>query len=393
VIAPDQRTPKARGSARDDLTAPSMLRETEPPKFVSADPLPSTVSTNRVRRACIRAGVLLVFAIVVIVLLPGLGGLRGRFAQAQPVWIVIGCALEVLSTLSYVLAFRFVFCTRMSWGTSYKIGMAEQGVDSLLPVGGAGGLAFGAWALRRGGMAADEIARKTVAFFLLTSVPNVATLALVGVALAIGIFPGRANLALTLIPTAAAAFAIAATLGLGRFSRRLETRLRQTKRSRLTKIAPAFRATSDGVDDALRLLRHGGPLLLLGVLGYMVFDILVLWASFRALGSTPELAIIWIAYLIGQLGNLIPIPGGIGGVELGLIGALVLYGLPAVTSTAAVLVYRALELWIPAALGGIAFFQLRALLRRESESIELCQPGHAVEIIGRGPVTRPAESA
>ena len=61
----------------------------------------------------------------------------------------------------------------MSWGTSYKIAMAELGADSLLPVGGAGGLALGAWALRRGGMPADEIAHKSVAFFLLTSAPNV----------------------------------------------------------------------------------------------------------------------------------------------------------------------------------------------------------------------------
>jgi uncharacterized protein (TIRG00374 family) len=118
----------------------------------------------------------------------------------------------------------------------------------------------------------------------------------------------------------------------------------------------------------------------------MLLDILVLWASFRALGSTPQLTIVWIACLIGQLGNLIPIPGGIGGVEAGLIGTLVLYGLPAVTSTAAILLYRAIELWIPAALGMVAFVQLRALLRREADAIEICQPGQVVEIIGQGPV-------
>src|SRR5258708_5979446 len=102
------------------------------------------------------------------------------------------------------LAFRHVFCTRMSWGTSYKIAMAEQGANSLLPVGGAGGLALGAWALRRGGMPAEEIARKTVAFFLLTSVPNVGTLVLIGVGLAVGILPGHASLVLTVGPATVA---------------------------------------------------------------------------------------------------------------------------------------------------------------------------------------------
>jgi uncharacterized protein (TIRG00374 family) len=110
----------------------------------------------------------------------------------------------------------------------------------------------------------------------------------------------------------------------------------------------------------------------------MAFDIFVLWASFRALRSAPEVSIVWIAYLIGQLGNWLPLPGGIGGVEIGLIGVLVLFGLPVATATAAVLLYRVIELWIPGALGIVAFVQLRRLLRREAESIELCQPGDAV---------------
>jgi uncharacterized protein (TIRG00374 family) len=119
----------------------------------------------------------------------------------------------------------------------------------------------------------------------------------------------------------------------------------------------------------------------------LVFDQLAFWASFRAVGAAPGLAVIWMAYLIGQLGNWLPVPGGIGGVELGLVGALVLYGLPAVTATAAVLLYRVIELWIPAVLGMAAFVQLRLLLSREAEAIKLCTPGDIVEIVGLGPAT------
>jgi uncharacterized protein (TIRG00374 family) len=114
-----------------------------------------------------------------------------------------------------------------------------------------------------------------------------------------------------------------------------------------------------------------------GIVGFLVFDMLVFWASFRAVGASPELALIWMAYLIGQLGNWLPVPGGIGGTELGLVGALLLYGLPALTATAAVLLYRVIELWIPAVLGIAAFAQLRLLLRRETEAIKLCKPGRA----------------
>ena len=105
------------------------------------------------------------------------------------------------------------------------------------------------------------------------------------------------------------------------------------------------------------------------------------------MGATPELPLILMAYLIGQLGNWLPVPGGIGGTELGLVGALVLYGLPALTATAAVLLYRVIELWIPAVLGITAFVQLRLLLRRETEAIKLCKPGDTVEIFGLGPAT------
>jgi uncharacterized membrane protein YbhN (UPF0104 family) len=118
---------------------------------------------------------LVAIAVVVVTLAPGLGELRSRFANARPVWIVIACGFEVLSVLAYVPAFRAVFCTRMSWATSYKIGVAEEGAGSLFPLGGAGSLALGVWALRRGGMPAEEIARKTIAFFLLTSAVPVAS--------------------------------------------------------------------------------------------------------------------------------------------------------------------------------------------------------------------------
>ena len=68
------------------------------------------------------------------------------------------------------------------------------------------------WALRRGGMPAGEIARKTVAFFLLTSAPSVVLLLLFGVGLATGILPGGGGLLLTVLPAVVAAGAIAATL-------------------------------------------------------------------------------------------------------------------------------------------------------------------------------------
>jgi uncharacterized membrane protein YbhN (UPF0104 family) len=348
--------------------------------------LPASVSSRKVKQGVIRLGGVVVLVVILIELLPGLGSLRSKFANASIPWIAVGTAFEVLSTLAYWPAFRSVFCTRMSWSHSYKIALAEEGADSVLPVGGAGGLALGAWALRRAGMPAGDIGRKTVAFFLLTSVPNVVSLALVGLGLAIRLLPGSASPALELVPVAVAAGAVTLTLALGRLSRKFADKVAAREGSRLARLAPALEAIADGVQEAIRLLRVGDPWLLVGIAGYMVFDILVLWASFRSIGIPAELTLLWMAYVIGQLGNLIPLPAGIGGVELGLVGMLVVYGFKAVPATAAVLIYRAIQLWVPAVLGGVAFVQLRALLRNEAESIELCKPGEVVEILGAGPV-------
>jgi hypothetical protein len=60
----------------------------------------------------------------------------------------------------------------MSLRTSYRLGKSELAVGSLVPASGPAGLAFGAWALRRGGMQVRDIARRTVAFFVLKSAVN-----------------------------------------------------------------------------------------------------------------------------------------------------------------------------------------------------------------------------
>jgi uncharacterized protein (TIRG00374 family) len=213
-------------------------------------------------------------------------------------------------------------------------------------------------------------------------------LLVLGAGLATGVFPGGGGILLTVLPAVVAAGAIAATLALRRLASQAQAwAMSRGKGSKWLRLAAALTATSDGIEEALHQLRQANLLLIVGLVGYLVFDQLAFWASFRAVGLSPELAVIWIAYLIGQLGNWIPVPGGIGGVELGLVGALVLYGVPALPATAAVLLYRVVELWIPAVLGIAAFAQLRLLLRRETEAIKLCGPGETVEIVGLGPAT------
>jgi uncharacterized protein (TIRG00374 family) len=360
------------------------------PAVPTADELavPPELSQRRLRSRLL-IGVFIVIAIVLVVtLLPGLGALRSRLSHADPGWLLLGAVLKVLSGLGYVVVFRMVFCRRMSWRVSYQVGMSELGANALFPTGGAGGLVLGAWALRRGGMSGREIGRRTVAFFLLTSLPNVVALIGVGLGLAVGLFPGESNLLLTLVPAAIAVLGIVGALLAGRLAARLqrgiERRTSGEPSGKLRATTEMLRALANGVDEALALLRERNALLILGLVAYLAFDVMVLWVGFRAFGAAPPLAIVWIAYLIGELGGLIPVPGGIGGVDAGLVGTLVLYGVPLAPATAAVLVYRAIALWVPAVLGSFAFVGLRRTLRDEAEQIAVCAPQTEMEVIGLG---------
>jgi uncharacterized membrane protein YbhN (UPF0104 family) len=367
-----------------------VLRETPDVADVHSEDLdvPEELSRRKLRtRVLIALGLLLV-VLAAVTLLPGLSGLRTRLAHASPGWLALGALLKLLSGFGYVAVFRMTFCRRMSWRVSTQIGMSEFGANALLPTGGAGGLALGAWALKRGGMPGEEIAKRTVAFFLLTSLPNVLGVIFLGAALALGVLGGESNLLLTALPAAIAAVALAGTIAGGRLARRYEQRKRESGRHLRSKRALAavkgLAALADGVDESLALLREGNAILIAGLLAYLLFDVLILWAGFRALGSSPPIAILALAYLIGELGGLIPIPGGLGGVDAGLLGTLVLYHVSITSAAGAVLAYRAIALSVPAVVGAFAFAALRRTLNSEAEQISVCAPQTEMEIIGLG---------
>jgi hypothetical protein len=62
--------------------------------------------------------------------------------------------------------------------------------------------------------------------------------------------------------------------------------------------------------------------------------------------------------------NMLPIPGGIGAVDLGLVGMLAVYGAPLSTAAAAVLIFRVISLWVPTLVGTVAYVLLRRDLHR-----------------------------
>lgn len=329
------------------------------------------VEPDQLRNRLAVGAVVLVALALAVLALPGLDDLRSRLARVDPEWLALAALLEMASCAAFVVAFRGIMCRQLPWRFSARIGMAVQGTNVLVPTGGAGGLAFAAWALHRAGMSSRAIARRTVTLFVATSSVNFLTALAGGVLLALGIVAGDVAPALWLGPAAAALLVIVVVAQvpwvLDRFRPRLRGRL----------AAETRRAVADGIRDVGRLPRQRRLGAVLGAAGYMFFDLAALAAAFAAVGAPLELGILLVAYPLGQLGGLIPLPGGVGGTDGALIGVFVLYGSPLAAATAAVLAYRVFQLGIPALLAAPAIGGTLQALRRRPEVLAPCDTAPA----------------
>jgi uncharacterized membrane protein YbhN (UPF0104 family) len=229
-----------------------------------------------------------------------------------------------------------------------------------------------AWALRQAGMPRRTVADKTLAFLVLTYAVYTLALLVTGVGLRTGLFPGPAPWAMTVLPAIFAGIAMAIALLLSAVPTDLQRRLEGHARSRgrlarvAQRVANAPAAFSAGVREAWEHLRSGDPALL-GAVVFWGASIGVLWASFHAFGEAPPVAVIVMAFFVGMLGNLLPLPAGIGGVDGGMIGAFVAFGVDFGLATVAVLVFRGFTFWLPTLPGAVAYFQLRRTVARWRE--------------------------
>lgn len=320
----------------------------------------------------------LIFAIFVLsavaflyFVLPKLTGLKdtwSRLDTGDPIWLAAAVLFECLSFLGYVWLFRTVFVRgegRIGWGPSYQITMAGVLATRLFAAAGAGGIALTAWALRRSGMDRRTVAQRMVAFIVLLYTVYAVALIVGGFGLYTGLFPGNAPFAVTMIPAifGASAFVLIYTTAL--VPEDVERRLAgwaeghgRTHRL-VARFAAAPVSVASGVREAVSIIQAGEWGVLGGAL-WWGFDIATLWAAFHAFSSdTPEIAIIVVAYFVGMLGNTLPLPGGIGGVDGGMIGAFAAFGVDFGLATVAVLTYRAFAFWLPTLPGAVAYLQLR----------------------------------
>ena len=326
------------------------------------------------------------FLYLVLPNLPGVSAVH-EIEHGDTWWIAIGVLLEILSFAGYVVLFRSVLLRgreSIGWAASYEITMAGVAATRLFAAAGAGGVALTAWALRRSGMEPRLVACRMVAFMVLLYVVYAGSLLLDGIGLGSGLFPGGGSFAITIVPAIVAfvLFAIVGAVALlpGDAERRLERWASGSGRVAhwLARAVTVPALGASGVRMAVALLRSRDPRLL-GAVAWWGFDISVLWAMFHAFGSPPPFTVIWMAYFVGMLGNLLPLPGGLGGVEGGMIGSLAAFGVDLNLAVLAVLAYRAISFWLPTPLGVVAYLQLRRTVShwREEQNAPTAPTDHA----------------
>lgn len=343
------------------------------------------VSAMLLDRRRLAFGALLVLALVVAiyVLFPRIVGLNdelARISDAAWYWVVIAVVFNVGAFGAYVALFRGVLGgnasaavrRRLDANASYQITMAGLAATRIFSAAGAGGIVLSYWALRKAGMPRRRSACRMVAFLVLMYSVYGISLILFGVLLRTGVLPGEAPIAGTIVPAALAggAFAIAGLIALipGDLERRLSSFRGKGRLARTAaKLAPVPATAATGIRTAWDYVRHPrqGALAMCGAVGFWAANIGVLWASFEAFGGHVPFGVLVQGFFVGMAANLIPSPaGGVGSVDAGMIGAFVLFGIPAGVVFPAVLTYRVIAFWLPIPPGIVAFFQLRHTVAR-----------------------------
>jgi uncharacterized protein (TIRG00374 family) len=336
--------------------------ENEDPKFLESP------------RRIVQTLVVAMLAIVAIYLLfpqvVGVGDGLDTLTEGDPVWIVVALAFALAMFASYVALFRGVVgkAVRLRWTESYQITMAGLAATRLFSAGGAGGIVLTYWALRKAGMPRKDAAARMVAFNVLLYAVYMLTLLLNGIFMSSGVFSVPAPAGMTVVPAAIAGGVIVVFLLITLIPGDLERQFSSVSQKRWTgrllkRLSTVPSTLAVGTREAFRFVRdpRQGSLAIAGAVGFWASQIAILWASFHAFGASVPIAVIVQAFFVGMFANLIPLPGGVGGVDAGMIGAFALFdlGIGAATIFAAVLTYRLIAFWLPLPPGVVAFIQLR----------------------------------
>jgi uncharacterized membrane protein YbhN (UPF0104 family) len=313
---------------------------------------------------------LLIFCVGAFLLLrltPSLTQALNSLRRVSWRWLLVALALETLSELGYVLAWRRIVDpertldrTGRGGRLDARLAWAQLGGGLLVPAGSFSGVGAGAVLLHRFGVPLERVAKREFNLSFLNTGVDALALMLFGVLLALALVPGKHDLVLTVVPAAVAAAGVVGGIVLARRAERFAARLQ----SRHGRVAAAVETVAGAVGDTSRLVFDRRDWCsLIGAGAYLAFDVLVLWSAFYAVHAhaVPAFAPVMMAYIIGALGGSLPLPAGIGAIG-GIGGCLIIYGAKPNAAAGAAVLYGAIGLIVPLVGGVIAYLLLRRQL-------------------------------
>jgi uncharacterized membrane protein YbhN (UPF0104 family) len=313
------------------------------------------VSTHQVIVLLVASAVMVAGLVVIAPALADLPDVWTKLSDGHLGWLALALVLEALSFVGHAILFRAVSVegggTRIGLRASTEITLAGHAATRLFASAGAGGIALTAWALKKSGMEARDVAARMTTFMVLLYAVYMGALVVFGLGLYLGLMPGGGSFAMTMVPAIFGALVIA-IVACAQFVRRGETRIQKW-------LSPI----GDGVRDARNLVMRGNAGLL-GAIMWWAFDIACLWACFEAFGDSPAVAVLVLAYFVGMMANVLPLPGGVGGVDGGMIGMFVAFGVNPSTAIVAILAYRFFAFWLPIGPGAISYATLRGTIAK-----------------------------
>jgi uncharacterized membrane protein YbhN (UPF0104 family) len=265
----------------------------------------------------------------------------------NPVWLLAAVGFEIGSCLSYVLVFQRFF-PEPPRPVSRQVAWLAMGAGAVLPGGNFSSAATTGWLLRDHGIGARRLVERCGALLCFLTLFGFFINGLAGAALLVGIGRGPHDLEHAGIPILVSFFVIGSAGAAMIIGRRHHARVPAAARS--------VAASLHGAWESL-LNPHWR---MLGAAGFQWLDMGALWAACRATGHPIGVLALAVAYFVGYLATMIPMPAGLGVLDSGLAGALVLYGFSPTASVGAVLVYHGISVWVPGLGGLIAWLPTRA---------------------------------
>jgi uncharacterized membrane protein YbhN (UPF0104 family) len=291
-------------------------------------------------------------------------------SDMNPLWVLAVFGLELGSCLSYVVFFRRFF-PEPSRPLGRRVAWIAMGAGALLPGGNFSSAATTGWLLRKHEISARRLIERCGALLCFLTLFGFFVNGVAGAVLLVGIGRGPHDLEHTGIPILVSLFVIGSAAAMMVIGRHYGARAPGVAQSVAASLEGAWRRL---IDPHWRML---------GAAGFLLLDMAALWAACRATGHPLGVLALALAYFIGYLASMIPSPAGLGVLDTGLAGALVLYGFTPARSVGAVLVYHAIAIWVPGLGGLVAWLATRRTRLAEASGLSRPEPpARAVALSG-----------